>query len=110
MPAELPAAAAAEEVDGDVDNTSTVESTLEDDEEGAEELLQARVAADSEAFDQAIKDQQREQGDRFEEMVKHEEGIRLGDEGWRERYYQVRLWTSISGCSCVSRSIPLSFA
>ncbi len=68
-----------------------VESTLEDEEEGAEELLQARAAADSEAFDQAIKEQQREEGDRFEEMVKHEEDIRLGDEGWKERYYQVRV-------------------
>ena len=29
------------------------------------------------------------QGDRFEEMVRHEEDIRLGDEGWKERYYQV---------------------
>ncbi len=73
-----------------MDNTSTGESTLEDEEEGAEELLQVHTAADSEAFDQAMKAQLREEGDRFEEMVKHEEDIRLGDEGWKERYYQVR--------------------
>ena len=23
-------------------------------------------------------------------MVEHEEGIRLGDEGWKERYYKVQ--------------------
>ena len=26
--------------------------------------------------------------DRFEEMVAHEEGIRLGEAGWKERYYK----------------------
>ena len=29
------------------------------------------------------------QGDRFDEMVSHEEEIRLGDEGWKGRYYKV---------------------
>ena len=79
----------------EVDKTSTTETstmenpTIEDEEEGAEELLQAHTAVDSEAFDQAMKDRLREQGDRFDEMVAHEEDIRLGDEGWKERYYQV---------------------
>jgi len=91
LQAEEPADAIEE--DAEVDNTSTIEtSTIEDptiEEEGAEELLQAHTAVDSEAFDQAMKDRLREQGDRFDEMVAHEEDIRLGDEGWKERYYQV---------------------
>ena len=65
-------------------------STLADDEEGAEELLQAHTAAQSEAFDAEMKDRLKSKGDRFEEMVEHEEGIRLGDEGWKERYYKVQ--------------------
>ena len=82
-------AAAAEEADGDVDSSAALEPALGDEEEGAGELLQAHAAADSEAFDAVMKDRLREQGDRFEEMVAHEEDIRLGDEGWKERYYQV---------------------
>ena len=78
--------AAPDEEDGDVDNAST----LADDEEGAEELLQAHTAAQSEAFDAEMKDRLKSKGDRFEEMVEHEEGIRLGDEGWKERYYKVQ--------------------
>ena len=64
-------------------------SILADDEEGAEELLQAHTAAQSEAFEAQMKDRLKSKGDRFEEMVEHEEGIRLGDEGWKERYYKV---------------------
>ena len=37
-----------------------------------------------------MKDRLKSKGDRFEEMVEHEEGIRLGDEGWKERYYKVQ--------------------
>ena len=90
MQAEEPAAAADE--DRGLDNGSVAEPALEDEEEGAEELLQVHAAADSEAFDAAMKDRLRDQGDRFEEMVAHEEDIRLGDDGWKERYYQVRVW------------------
>lgn len=78
--------AAPDEEDGDADNAST----LADDEEGAEELLQAHTAAQSEAFDAEMKERLKSKGDRFEEMVEHEEGIRLGDEGWKERYYKVQ--------------------
>ena len=58
------------------------------------------AAADSEAFDAAMKDRLRDQGDRFEEMVAHEEDIRLGDDGWKERYYQVRHVPCMGGRSC----------
>ena len=30
-------------------------------------------------------------GDMFDEMVAHEETIRLGEEGWKGRYYRARL-------------------
>lgn len=68
---------------------------IEDEEEGAEELLGA-ATQHSKAFDQEMKDRLKSQGDRFEEMVEHEEDIRLGDEGWKERYYRV------SACGTVS--------
>lgn len=28
--------------------------------------------------------------DRFDDMVQHEERIRLGEEGWKGRYYEVQ--------------------
>ena len=32
----------------------------------------------------------KDKADMFDEMVQHEEKIRLGEAGWRERYYEVR--------------------
>ena len=48
------------------------------------------ASARTEAFDAEMKERLRAGVDRFEEMVAHEEGIRLGDAGWKERYYKVQ--------------------
>ena len=46
----------------------------------------------------------KEQSDKFDEMVEHEEKIRLGEAGWRERYYEVRppsvCWRCMSLRAC----------
>ena len=72
-----------EDEDGDV----AEEPDLED-EEGAEALL-APAAEQTEQFNEQLKDRLKSNVDRFEEMVVHEEEIRLGDEGWKGRYYKV---------------------
>lgn len=52
-------------------------------------LLRVTTAAETEQFDAEMKERLRANVDRFEEMVEHEEGIRLGEVGWKERYYKV---------------------
>lgn len=42
-----------------------------------------------EDFAQAMSERLKGKGDMFDEMVVHEESIRLGEEGWRTRYYEV---------------------
>ena len=40
--------------------------------------------------------------DRFDDMVQHEERIRLGEEGWKGRYYEVCIgmqWFCTSACN-----------
>jgi hypothetical protein len=54
-----------------------------------DEVLRVASAKNSEAFDAAMKERLRAGVDRFDEMVAHEEGIRLGDAGWKGRYYKV---------------------
>lgn len=34
-----------------------------------------------------------EKGDGFDAMIESEQRIRLGEEGWKERYYQVRVYS-----------------
>ena len=52
-----------------------------------------QVAARKEASDRLknqVGDLMKEKGDLFDTMFEAEEKIRLGEEGWKERYYQVR--------------------
>ncbi len=53
----------------------------------------AQVAARKEASDRfrsQVGDVMKEKGDQFDTMFEAEEKIRLGEAGWKERYYQVR--------------------
>lgn len=54
--------------------------------------MAARNAEAVEAYKSRLKEQSKESADRFDEMVEHEEKIRLGEAGWKERYYQVGGW------------------
>ncbi len=38
-----------------------------------------------------MQDEIKDKADMFDQMVEHEEKIRLGEAGWRERYYEVGL-------------------
>ena len=63
----------------------------------------AQVAARKEASDRflhQVGDVMKEKGDLFDTMFEAEEKIRLGEEGWKERYYQVQHL-----CCCLSLSI-----
>ena len=40
-------------------------------------------------FNADISSRMKDKGDLFDEMVVHEEQIRLGEAGWKTRYYQV---------------------
>ena len=71
------------------------EEPVLEDEEGAELLL--APAVEQEQFNEALKERLKADVDRFEEMVVHEEEIRLGDEGWKGRYYKVRLPALLKG-------------
>lgn len=42
-----------------------------------------------EEFKEAIKEVMKDKGDMFDSMFEHEERIRLGEAGWKARYYQV---------------------
>jgi 5'-3' exoribonuclease 2 len=64
--------------DADIDTTA-----LAVDEAKAKEAV--------EAFKEELKEQVREKADKFDEMVAHEERIRLGESGWKERYYEEKL-------------------
>ena len=43
----------------------------------------------AEKFNADISSRMKNKGDLFDEMVLHEEQIRLGEAGWKTRYYQV---------------------
>jgi hypothetical protein len=51
---------------------------------------QAESKAAQERFAEELKARSKEAADMFDEMVVHEERIRLGDPGWKGRYYEVR--------------------
>ena len=46
------------------------------------------------AFKAELQEQVKEKADMFDEMVEHEERIRLGESGWKERYYHEKLGVS----------------
>lgn len=43
-----------------------------------------------------LKEKMSDKGDKFEEMVEHEEHIAFGEDGWKERYYRVRTFILFS--------------
>ena len=49
----------------------------------------AELIENAERFSADMSARMKDKGDLFDEMVVHEEQIRLGDEGWKARYYQV---------------------
>lgn len=61
-------------------------SVEEDASAGNAEVAEQDKAAE---FAQQISKSLKGRGDRFDEMVVHEECIRLGDAGWKARYYKV---------------------
>jgi 5'-3' exoribonuclease 2 len=66
--------------DADIDTAALTAAAAE---EKAKEAI--------EAFKEELKEQVREKADMFDEMVEHEERIRLGENGWKERYYEEKL-------------------
>lgn len=66
------------------------------------QLVAAKEAA--EAFKAQVGDTMKEKGDLFDVMFEAEEKIRLGEDGWKERYYQVR---RLSSPRCLGLSIYL---
>ncbi|CAL8463003.1 g2537 [Coccomyxa elongata] len=85
--------AADENEEEEVEEEDVAEEPALEDEEGAELLL--APAAEQEQFNEALKERLKADVDRFEEMVVHEEEIRLGDEGWKGRYYKAK--TGVEG-------------
>lgn len=50
--------------------------------------MAAKNAEAVEAYKAKLKEAGKEAADRFDDMVEHEERIRLGEAGWKERYYE----------------------
>ncbi|KAL4441265.1 hypothetical protein ABPG77_011502 [Micractinium sp. CCAP 211/92] len=94
------AAALWEQLESKEEPAEDEEAPLEDDEAEAEEELEElvkeaidpAVAAENarlvEEFKAKMKDEMKDKADMFDQMVEHEEKIRLGEAGWRERYYE----------------------
>lgn len=53
-------------------------------------LSAATLKENAERFSADMSARMKDKGDLFDEMVVHEEQIRLGEDGWKARYYQVR--------------------
>lgn len=52
-------------------------------------LSESELKEHADKFNADISSRMKDRGDLFDEMVVHEEQIRLGEQGWKERYYQV---------------------
>ena len=99
-----------------------IEKLEEEEEEEAEEEL-AEIIGDAdvdpeaaakameavEAFKAELKEQVKEKADMFDEMVEHEERIRLGEAGWKERYYQEKMHISGSEVGPAIASLVKSY-
>lgn len=88
----------------DDDAEDEVEPAIDDDEDEGAEVLQTHTAAQTEQFNEDLKNRLKQGLDRFDEMVQHEEQIRLGETGWKERYYKVCISTS---CCMAGSCVPL---
>lgn len=52
-------------------------------------VTEEELQQQAERFNADISSRMKDKGDLFDEMVLHEEQIRLGEAGWKLRYYQV---------------------
>ncbi|KAL3152052.1 hypothetical protein ABBQ32_001163 [Trebouxia sp. C0010 RCD-2024] len=64
-----------------------------DDTEPTEEQVEKRKEAE-ESFKAQMETMAKEKGDMFDTMVVDEAKIRLGEEGWKQRYYQEKMGTA----------------
>lgn len=70
---------------------------VEEADDGYDPVEEAKKAArgknqeSKDQFNHQMSERMKARGDLFDEMVVHEEKIRLGDPGWKARYYEVRL-------------------
>ncbi len=69
--------------------TPTINTTLETPQNTQKTLNNTQQAAAD--FKSRMTEHLKDSNDRFDEMVAHEERIRLGEEGWKSRYYQEKL-------------------
>ena len=60
-----------------------------------------------EEFAEAMKEAMKDRGDMFDDMVVHEEKIRLGETGWKARYYQVLAAALCLPPACHSRATSI---
>jgi 5'-3' exoribonuclease 2 len=98
-----PAAGTTAPAEGDLDSLADLEAAAAADDAAEAEAGAAAIAGDADVdpaaaaaeaaakFKDALKDQVKDTHDKFDEMVAHEERIRLGEEGWKERYYAEKL-------------------
>lgn len=75
----------------DITAETPVEAVVTDGIDAKDEVQ----ATEHEDIDVLLKDIMKDKGDKFDDMVEHEERIRLGETGWKARYYQVHA-TSLS--------------
>ncbi|KAL4452283.1 hypothetical protein ABPG75_007945 [Micractinium tetrahymenae] len=73
-----------------VDDEAEAEEELEElvKEAGIDPAVAAKNARLVEEFKAKMKEDMKDKADMFDQMVEHEEKIRLGEAGWRERYYE----------------------
>jgi 5'-3' exonuclease len=54
----------------------------------------AEDSAEAQEYQDRLKQELRSKADKFESMIEHEEELRLGDDGWKARYYEQKFGIS----------------
>jgi 5'-3' exonuclease len=54
----------------------------------------AHDSAEAQEYQDRLKQELRSKADKFESMIEHEEELRLGDDGWKARYYEQKFGIS----------------